>query len=339
MSVTPYTQVAQKNQRQTFADLDDFIRVITAQIWEGRQIDLIRNYYSDPCAVITPSGATTAVQSVIDGTVATLAQFPDRRLLAEDVIQAGDAAGGFLSSHRIVSTMTHAGDGNFGAASGKSIMVRTVADCVCKDDRIVHEWLVRDQGAIALAVGSSPKAIAAQWLASRANQPLLPLPKPAAPTWWKDPKSTEPIALAYANNVAAALTGDRQRFNTALYDEAITGFGPNNQVWVGRDASAKWYGSYAAAVSQPQLSIESLTFMPASSATGRPPRVAIRWRLQGEHCASERFGQDCGNQLDILGIHHAEFVKVNQHWQVHREWVLIDEVALWMQILDKKVQS
>jgi hypothetical protein len=79
-----------------FKNLDHYIRVITDRIWEGRQIDTIRDYYSNPCGVITPSGATTDVQSVIDGTKATLAQFPDRRLLAEDVIEAGNAQTGFF---------------------------------------------------------------------------------------------------------------------------------------------------------------------------------------------------------------------------------------------------
>lgn len=136
-----------------FADLDGYIRGITARIWEGRRVDTIGRYYSDDCAVITPAGADVGVAGVVRGTLETLHQFPDRRLLCEDIVSAGDEDDGFLSSHRIASTMTHLGDGSFGPASGKRIRVRTVADCVCKDNRIVHEWLVRDQAAIALQTG------------------------------------------------------------------------------------------------------------------------------------------------------------------------------------------
>ena len=143
-----------------FRDLDHYIRVITDRIWEGGRIDDIRTYYGDPCVVETPAAVSTSVQEVIDGTRATLAMFPDRRLLAEDIIQSGDDVGGYLSSHRIISTMTHRGDGVFGKASGRRVHARTIADCVCKGNRVVHEWLVRDQGAIALQVGLTPRTLA-----------------------------------------------------------------------------------------------------------------------------------------------------------------------------------
>ena len=319
-----------------FKNLDDYIRVITDRIWEGRQIESIRDYYSDPCGVITPSGASTDVQAVIDGTKATLAQFPDRRLLAEDVIEAGDAQAGFLSSHRIISTMTHLGDGNFGQATGKKIHVRTVADCVCKDNRIVHEWLVRDQGAIAVAIGKTPQALAREWLAVRSS-PLLPLLLPAAPVWWRNPISNEPVAKNYAGRVGHMLTG--VGFDEALYDEAACSLGPVNSIHYGRAEIKNFYANYASTVGAATFEIDSLVFMSASSIAGRAPRAALRWRLKGLHVGQGKFGVSQGKPLDILGINHAEFVKVNGQWQVHREWVLIDEVAVWMQVLDGTVSK
>ncbi len=336
MRATPalHTSAAMQGFSVEFRNLDDYIRVITDRIWEGRQIDTIRDYYSDPCPVITPVGATTDVQSVIDGTKATLAQFPDRRLLAEDVIEAGDAQAGFLSSHRIISTMTHLGDGNFGKASGKKIYVRTVADCVCKDNRIVHEWLVRDQGAIAAAVGSSPQEMAKAWLAAR-SKPLLPLPQPAAPVWWRNPMSDEPMAQRYANSVGQMLTGKAN--DETLYDEAACSLGPVNSTHYGRQEVQAFYASIARSISASSYKIESIAYMPASSNLGRAPRVALRWRLNGEHCGEGRYTADARNSLDILGISHAEFVKIGKEWAVAREWVLIDDVAVWMQVLDGTV--
>ncbi len=341
LNPTPAAIMAQAGSMRGFAaefnNLDHYIRVITDRIWEGRQIDTIRDYYSDPCGVITPSGASTDVQSVIDGTKATLAQFPDRRLLAEDVIEAGDAQAGFLSSHRIISTMTHLGDGNFGKASGKKIHVRTVADCVCKDNRIVHEWLVRDQGAIAAAVGSTPQEMAQRWLGLR-SQPLLPLPQPAAPIWWRNPMSDEPMAQRYAKSIGTMLTG--QANDETLYDEAACSLGPVNSTHYGRLDIQAFYASVARSMRAGSYEIESIAFMPASSSMGRAPRVALRWRLKGKHSGAGRYvtgAADARNSLDILGISHAEFVKIGKEWQVHREWVLIDDVAVWMQVFDSKV--
>jgi SnoaL-like polyketide cyclase len=333
MTPTPafHASAAMQGFHAEFKSLDDYIRVITDRIWEGRQIETIRDYYSDPCGVITPVGASTDVQSVIDGTKATLAQFPDRRLLAEDVIEAGDAQAGFLSSHRIISTMTHLGDGNFGQATGKKIHVRTVADCVCKDNRIVHEWLVRDQGAIAVAVGSTPQSMARHWLATR-SAPILPLYQPAAPVWWRNPMSTEPIAQRYAQAVGQMLLG--QGTDGTLYDEAACSMGPVNSIHYGRTEINNFYADMASSICSTSYGIESLTFNVASGYAGRPPRVALRWRLKGQHTGIGRFSATPGNQLDILGINHAEFVKVNGIWQVHREWVLVDEVSVWMQVLD-----
>ena len=332
-----HISAAMQGFAQEFNSLDEYIRVITDRIWEGRQIESIRDYYSDPCPVITPSGATTDVQSVIDGTKATLAQFPDRRLLAEDVIESGNAQTGFLSSHRIISTMTHLGDGNFGKVSGKKIQVRTVADCVCKDNRIVHEWLVRDQAAIALAIGISPKELARQWLDARGSQPLLPLPQPAAPLWWRNPMSDEPMAQAYAQAVGAQLQG--QQLSKSLYDEAACSLGPANSTHYGHAEIQGFYADYAASISARSYDIESNCFMPASSATGRPPRVALRWRLKGMSTGQGKFAGSAGQAIEILGIHHAEFVKVKGAWQVHREWVLIDEIALWMQLLSPQAMK
>lgn len=320
-----HTSLAMQGFHAEFRDLDDYIRVITARIWEGRQIEAIRDYYSDPCAVITPSGATTDVQSVIDGTKATLAQFPDRRLLAEDVIEAGNAQEGFLSSHRIISTMTHLGNGNFGKATGKKIHVRTIADCVCKDNRIVHEWLVRDQGAIALAVGTTPQALARDWLAERGGKIELPLPQPAAPLWWRNPQNTEPLAQTYAQRVGEMLTG--AAWDEQLYDEAACSMGPTNSVAYGRQDIRSFYSGLAGILEQASFQAESLAFMPANAQIGRPPRVALRWRVKATSPE--------GKPLDVLGIQHAEFVKLGKQWCVHREWVLVDEIALWMQRLSK----
>ncbi len=332
-STTPalHSSAAMQGFHAEFRNLDDYIRVITDRIWEGRQIETIRDYYSNPCGVITPAGATTDVQSVIDGTKATLAQFPDRRLLAEDVIEAGNAQEGFLSSHRIISTMTHLGDGNFGKATGKKIHVRTVADCVCKDNRIVHEWLVRDQGAIAQAIGSTPQEMARQWLSQR-DKPLLPLSQAPAPIWWRNPMSDEPMAQRYAQSVGRMLSGLGN--DDALYDEAACSLGPTNSIHYGRLEIQGFYASIAQSITVESYDIESIAFMPASSAVGRPPRVALRWRLKGQHTGAGRYAGSARNSLDILGIQHAEFVKIGKAWQVHREWVLVDDVAVWMQALD-----
>jgi hypothetical protein len=207
-----------------------------------------------------------------------------------------------------------------------------VADCVCKDNRIVHEWLVRDQGAIARAVGSTPLEIAAQWLTQRSGKPVLPLPQPPAPIWWRNPMSEEPVAQRYAQGIRQIF--ERKNFDEQLYDEAACSLGPSNSIAYGRQEISAFWANGRDIFSGCSYQNESISYMPASSAQGRPPRVALRWRVQGTSAGTGPYAGFAAKPLDILGINHAEFVKVNGQWQVHREWVLIDEVALWMQLLD-----
>ena len=312
-----------------FSSLDDYIRVITARIWEGRQVDTIHRYYSADCAVITPGGTSQGVDAVVRGTLETLHQFPDRRLLCEDIVSAGNAnkaEHGFLSSHRIASTMTHLGSGAFGSATGRPVQVRTVADCVCVNNRIVHEWLVRDQGAIALQLGSTPQALARLWLGSK-GAPTLPLFQPPPPATWQDPKHSTPGAQLLASTYRALWAGQLAVLQQSC-DEAIALQLPNGHAVIGvAAAEAFWFGC-TAAFSGATLHIDSLA---ERIEPGRTPRVAMRWRLVGRHTGSGRFGAATQQPVEILGITHAEVD--HTRGRILREWVVVDEVALWMQIL------
>ena len=142
-------------------DFPDYIIGITREIWEDRQIHTLHDYYSDDIIVRSPASVVVGNQNVIGATMATLAEFPDRTLLGEDVIWSGDENTGFHSSHRIVSTATHTRDGMYGQATGKALKYRIIADCVAKENTIYDEWLIRDQGAVVRQMGWDPKTFAA----------------------------------------------------------------------------------------------------------------------------------------------------------------------------------
>ena len=312
-----------------FSNLDHYIRVITARIWEGRRIDDIRKYYSDPCVVETPMSVSTALEDVLTGTRATLAMFPDRRLLAEDVIQSGDEDGGFLSSHRIISPMTHAGEGSFGPASGARVQARTIADCVCKDNRIVHEWLVRDQAAIALQIGSTPQALAQAWLNQRGgwHKPVAP----PAPAGYVSHISPHPLAQAYAEAIQALAHGAGDV--AAIYDEAAQQISPGEHTSYGHDEIAGFWRSVFGALCVQQFTVEHLAWQQDQATSGRSDRLALRFRAKTSHKPCEdwllRYGKESGRTVELMGIVHAELVQ----GRVLREWVLIDDVAIWMQVL------
>ena len=105
---------------EQFQDFPDYILKITKEIWEDRGIHTLHRYYAPDIVVRTPMGVSLGNQAVIGATMATLAEFPDRQLLGEDVIWSGSPEAGMLSSHRIFSTATHLGDGAYGKASAST---------------------------------------------------------------------------------------------------------------------------------------------------------------------------------------------------------------------------
>ncbi len=306
-----------------FRDLDHYIRVITDRIWEGRRIDDIRLYYSDDCAVETPSSVSIGIDPVIDGTRATLVAFPDRRLLAEDVIISGDEDGGFLSSHRILSPMTHAGPGVFGPPTQRGVVARTIADCVCIDNRIVHEWLVRDQAAIARQIGLHERDLAQRWLneCRRFGKASMP-PAPPPYVSFIDP---HPLAQRFAQSYRDAWCGGGATGDVALFDESVIVALPGGDTAVGAARPRFWDG-LVAALQATHFEVEHLV---AHEGAGRATAVAMRWRVRATHSGAGRYGAPTGRPVEVLGISHAEV----EQGRVVREWVLIDDIALWMQIL------
>ena len=109
-------------------------------------------------------------------------------------------------------------------------------------------------------------------------------------------------------------------------DEAIEARLPSDDSATGVAALEQFWFGMTAAFNGAALHIDSLV---ESIEPGRTPRVAMRWRLIGRHVGAGRYGPATGKPVEILGISHAEVFA----GRILREWVLVDEVALWMQLL------
>ena len=67
---------------------------------------------------------------------------------------------------------------------------------------------------------------------------------------------------------------------------------------------------------------------------GLPLRASVRWTLHGKHEGYGAFGPPTGANVYVLGATHAEFgALVGDQPKLRREWTLIDETAIWKQIL------
>ena len=313
-----------------FKDFPDYIIGITREIWENRGIATLHHYYSDDIVVRSPGSVVVGNVDVIGATMATLAEFPDRRLLGEDVIWSGSPEEGMLSSHRIFSTATHAHDGVYGEATGKQLRYRIIADCHAINNQINDEWLIRDQGAIIRQLGWEAKTYAADLIEREggpeaAVRPLSPETDIAGP--YKGRGNDDPWGAKYAD-ILNRIMGADLAVVPAEYDRAVQTAYPGGETGVSHDAVDSFWMGLRAALPDATFSIDHVI--------GRedpmlPPRAAVRWSLKGKHSGWGCFGQPTGADIYVLGISHAEFGP----WGLRREYTLFDETSVWKQILLK----
>ena len=314
-----------------YKDFPDYILKITKQIWEGKDVESIGDFYTEDIPVRSPFGITYGNKPVIDATYKTLKEFPNRQLLGEDVIWNNDDNEGYHSSHRILSKGTHLGDGFYGKPTGKEIYYRVIADCACKENQVYDEWIVRDQGAMVRQIGYSPKEFA---------QIMIDKEGGIKKAYKLFDKSEVKPSNYHQNDVETNSVGDRYskilqkvfepKYNFSDYSRASSIYWPGNKLGHGREDVSKLWNSLKDIFSDINFSIEHVGYL---NEPNKNPRASIRWFLEGIHSNdSKEFGKKSNSKLFIMGINHVELDDDG----IIREWVLFDEVAIWKQILMNK---
>ena len=306
----------------------DYILKITKQIWEGKDVNSIANFYTEDIPVRSPFGVTYGNKPVIDATFATLREFPNRQLLGEDVIWNKDSEDGYHSSHRILSKGTHLGDGSYGKPSGKNIYYRVIADCACKNNQVYDEWIVRDQGAMVRQIGFTPKEFAQKIIENEGGigkcKKIFNLKSDMKSEYKPNPAPKDSVGVKYSNILNTIFTND---YNFSDYARAASIYWPGNKIGHGREDIEKFWQSLKGAFSNFKFSIEHIGYLEEPS---KNAKASIRWFLDANHSnKTSDFGEATNKNIFIMGINHAEI----SDGKVIREWVLFDEVAIWKQIL------
>jgi hypothetical protein len=315
---------------EEYDTLTDYILGITYRIWEEKGVGLIRRYYGQDCVMLTQNGWVHGVEAVVSGTLETLHQFPDRQLYGEDVVWADHGSErGLLSSHRILTTGAHRGDGLFGPPTGKSFSIRAIADCLVAagTDVITEEWLIRDTGGIAVQLGQDPREIGRrlasddaakgkepwhldQWTAVRAGE------REATAEIQSHPAAT----LARGSVDAIVNEADIGSIRRT-HDRAASLHGPLHRTWGGRDEVERFWLGYLASLPDAKLVVDHSI---ALEEPGRPVRTSTRWRLAGTHSGFGAFGAPTGAKVLIIGISQAHIVGE----RIVEEWLVIDEIQV-----------
>jgi len=311
-----------------FVDLPDYIIKITQEIWEGRRLSSLHDYYASDIIMRSADGIIKGNGGVINDTMSSIAEFPNRSLLAEDVIWSGDEEAGFLSSHRVLTHGIHSGYGPFGPPTGRSFAVRAIADCAVRNNVIYDEWLTRDNSGFALQLGLDPLEFTRQAISDaggpeRVSRPFHPTHDIAGP--YKSKGNDNEFGARLEDILNRIMNADFSVVRTE-YDRAAYCEHPGNRKgWSWEFPETNWM-TLRSAFPSAEFRIEHKI---GRCDPNMPPRAAIRWSLLGKHDGYGPFGPPTGAEVYIMGFTHAEFGP----WGVRREYTLYDENLIWRQIL------
>ena len=316
-----------------YADIIDYIIRCTHRIWEERGFELIDTHYSADCPVWTMAGPSFGAAVVKANTIKTLEAFPDRTLLGDAVIWSGDDQAGYLSSHRITSHATNLGASEFGPATGRKITFTTIADCLCLENRIIEEWLVRDNAAIVRKLGFDIDVLAAaQAAADQANGSAV----------WRQEAMAKVrdgacVVATSAKPDPASTPLDFARWYFATVLQAITpetiaaAYAPQARVTLPDERHALGHAAIAQARAAIFDCFTGGTFTldhVGSVIEGPYTDIALRWSYTARHSADGRYGAASGPDIYILAVTHLRTIG----GQIVEEWTVFDELALRRQI-------
>lgn len=326
---------------EEFTDIADYILRITDRIWKEKNIGSISRYYAPDSVIHTLGGPVHGSEAVINGTIQTLAAFPDRRLHAENVIWSGNDKEGFYTSHRIISPdMTNLGHSEFGPPTGKQATVRTIVDCFIKDNQIHEEWLMRDNMGLVKQLGFDPHAVAQQladanrdntllhsWLASEIDR----LRSMNIDTNTHLPSRPRDALNEFIENVFSKIW-HQQDLSTieTVYAPDCQLHGPANRELQGHKELNSYVVEILNTLSNIRKSIDHICSIPYQD---DDLDVNIRWTLTGLHDKEGIYGAPSHKDLLILGCTHWRLVND----KIAEEWTVFDELAVLRQIYTNNI--
>ena len=315
-----------------YRDIVDYIARCTHRIWEEKNIGLCRTHYSDACVMHTLAGPSVGAEVVTQNTVGAISSYSDRIVLAEDIVWSEDAPGVYYSSHRITSRSTHFGDEPMvGNATMRGTGVTTIADCKVIANRIVEEWLVRDNTTALWQVGANPREMAGRLAElDRAGDQDRHAWRRQAISQTRDEPAVEIAQKHPAKPLAAML---RTAFAEDLFGDAAAALSPAAEVrWPSR-RHGFGRGYWVGCIMQVANCLHDRSFRCEHVAARPLPHgdiaVALRWSLTGTHKAAGVWGEPSGRELYLLAVSHYRL----RSGLVVEDCTVFDEVSMLRQIM------
>ena len=101
-----------------YRNIIDYIVRITHRIWEEKDIGYIYDTYAHNSRVYDDYGLQYGRDKIVADTTHTINAFPNIRLVADEIIWAGDEDVGFYTSHRTIIQGDNTGYSRYGPPTG-----------------------------------------------------------------------------------------------------------------------------------------------------------------------------------------------------------------------------
>ena len=310
-----------------FTDIVDYIVRITDEIWMQRAVGYIYDTYDASCTIYSSYGVVRSVEEVIASTVATLNAYPDGEIHHLNVAWSGDEAAGFYTSHLGHSRSTNVGRTAWGPGTGRRTSVRFVADCICRDNRIHTEWLVRDNGAAVRQLGYDLHAVAR---GVAATIPLeMPVLDPDSRLVGNAPRGRLTVDETSIEGWALALFHDC--WNLRRLDWLQHHYAADVVAHAGGGRTAQGLRNYQAlvlhvlaAIPDGMMRVEHVSWSDEADGV----IVAVRWVLEGHSAPGGVLGEcPVGKPIFMMGMSHLRLAG----GKVVEEWMLFDELGVLAQ--------
>ena len=318
----------------------DYILNWTDVIWIDRAIGRLADHYGQDVRVHTAYGETYDFDTVISNSVQKFAAFPNTGGgLGEDVVWEQRGANGFISSHRSLKSGTHTGYWVYGPPTGRDFVSRTIAHCLVQDNKIVEEWLVRDEWAVLEGLGLDPRRIAEQFAReSPVTGETTTLPAEIGPFagHYPDPARigiSGPRPARHATECALITDMFEAVWNGRRFDRVTEFVSQRIALQTVRNRRVQNVTPYQIEIinllaSFPDARVEVRDLVLCEE-PGFGLRVAAIWLLRGTYCGVPTYGPITRKPVRVLGASHFEIVD----GRVLREWRLFDELAILTQII------
>jgi len=294
-----------------YFNIVDYILKITEDIWEKREIELIRDTYKEDILLHIGARKINGVEKIIESTLETLNSFPDRKMGAETVIWSTDGKGDFYSSHRILSTATNLGSSINGEPTGKKIIFRTIADCKIANNKIYEEWLVRDNLNMLIQLGFNPLELAKK----DSNYKENPISISVSSSKEIETKNlTSPEDLVYSLITNVWKHKQYSHLENCFSEKSTLHTICNNNIR-GITNIKGYVQSILNSFLEVNINIERIT----SNRNGNSTEIAARWYIKGKTIQTGMFGVDSTHEIFIPVISHYQIEgdKIINEWMVY----------------------